>query len=108
MTGSAPATASPNALDRLWLLLPRGDSARAAWARYGLGILALLIVLIALKDNEYYLTLLIITYIYAGLATAWNIIGGFGGQFTLGHGVFFAAGAYLMAILYTRYHISPC
>jgi branched-chain amino acid transport system permease protein len=43
----------------------------------------------------------------AGLAGAWNIIGGFGGQFSLGHGVFFGIGAYVAAILYTGAGISP-
>ena len=94
-------------LGRFWASLPRGDSAAGAWSLYGLGMLALLMVLVLVKDNPYYLTLLIVTYIFAGLATAWNIIGGFGGQFSLGHGVFFAAGAYVVAILYTRYHVSP-
>ena len=94
-------------LDRLWTALPHGDSAAAAWTWYGVGIVALALVLVLLKDNQYYLTLLIVTYLFAGLATAWNIIGGFGGQFSLGHGVFFAAGAYVVAILYTRYHVSP-
>lgn len=88
-------------------LAPRGDSASAAWSRYGLGMLALALLLLAVKDSPYYLTLLIVTYLFAGLASAWNIIGGFGGQFSLGHGVFFAAGAYVVAILYTRYHVSP-
>ncbi len=86
---------------------PRGDSAAAAWSRYGIGIVALALPLLLLKDSPYYLNLLILTYVFAGLASAWNIIGGFGGQFSLGHGVFFAAGAYTVAILFSRYHVSP-
>ena len=45
--------------------------------------------------------------LFAGLASAWNMIGGFGGQFSLGHGVFFAIGAYLTANLYLHFQISP-
>ena len=86
---------------------PAGDSGRAAWTRYAIGVVVLALPLLILKDSPYYLNLLILTYAFAGLASAWNIIGGFGGQFSLGHGVFFAAGAYTVAILFTRLNISP-
>jgi branched-chain amino acid transport system permease protein len=33
------------------------------------------------------------------LGQAWNILGGFGGQFSFGHAVFFGTGAYAMAVL---------
>ncbi len=37
--------------------------------------------------------------LYAGLlAQAWNILGGFGGQFSFGHALFFGTGAYVQAI----------
>jgi branched-chain amino acid transport system permease protein len=42
-----------------------------------------------------------------GLATAWNVIGGFGGQFSAAHGVFFGVGAYLTARLYLDAGVSP-
>ena len=32
------------------------------------------------------------------LAQAWNILGGFGGQFSFGHALFFGTGAYVQAI----------
>jgi branched-chain amino acid transport system permease protein len=32
------------------------------------------------------------------LAQAWNILGGYGGQFSFGHALFFGTGAYAMAI----------
>jgi ABC-type branched-subunit amino acid transport system permease subunit len=37
--------------------------------------------------------------LYAALlAQAWNILGGFGGQFSFGHALFFGTGAYVQAI----------
>ena len=37
--------------------------------------------------------------LYASLlAQAWNILGGFGGQFSFGHALFFGTGAYVQAI----------
>jgi branched-chain amino acid transport system permease protein len=41
------------------------------------------------------------------LAQAWNILGGFGGQFSFGHALFFGAGAYVQAIAQMRYGINP-
>ncbi len=59
----------------------------------------------ALASNAYLLNILITTFLFAGLASAWNVIGGFGGQFSLGHGVFFAAGAYTVAQLWPTFRL---
>ena len=55
-----------------------------------------------LWSNPYWVNILAYTYLFAALAAAWNIIGGFGGQFSLGHGVFFAIGAYHGRALLSR------
>lgn len=60
-----------------------------------------------LLGNNYALNILTTVYLMAGLASAWNIIGGFGGQFSLAHGVFFAAGAYASAQFYLKHGVSP-
>jgi branched-chain amino acid transport system permease protein len=60
-----------------------------------------------LSGDPYWLNIIAFTYLMAGLAAAWNIIGGFGGQFSLGHGVFFGIGAYATAVFTSRYGISP-
>jgi branched-chain amino acid transport system permease protein len=65
------------------------------------------IPLALLYDDNYWINILTIAYLMAGLASAWNIIGGFGGQFSLAHGVFFGIGAYLAAQLYLKDGISP-
>jgi branched-chain amino acid transport system permease protein len=41
------------------------------------------------------------------LAQAWNVLGGFGGQFSFGHALFFGVGAYAQAIFQLRYGLSP-
>ena len=58
-------------------------------------------------DDAHWLNIIAFTYLMGGLAAAWNIIGGFGGQFSLGHGVFFAIGAYMTARLYISFDWSP-
>lgn len=74
----------------------------------GLAVLAGLAVLLALfSGDNFALNILALTFLFAGLATAWNIIGGLGGQFSLGHSVFFAIGAYLTANLFLLGAVSP-
>lgn len=82
-------------------------SASRAIALYAGGLTLAFLPFAALSDNVFWVNILISTYLFAGLAAAWNIIGGFGGQFSLGHGVFFAIGAYATAQLYLRFGVSP-
>lgn len=44
---------------------------------------------------------------WAVLASAWNIAGGYGGQFSLGHAAFFGLGAYTSTLLYLKLGLSP-
>lgn len=71
------------------------------------GLLATITPLVLLSGQPFWVNILIYTYLFAGLAVAWNIMAGFGGQFSLGHGVFFAVGAYMTARLYLLWEISP-
>ena len=61
----------------------------------------------AFVDNAFYLNLMVLVFIYAGAASAWNILGGMAGQFSLGHTVFFGIGAYTSTLLYNFYGVSP-
>ena len=84
-----------------------GESAGKAWLKYLGGMALALLPLLLLSQDPHWLNIIAFTYLMGGLAAAWNIIGGFGGQFSLGHGVFFAIGAYGTAILVMRYELSP-
>jgi branched-chain amino acid transport system permease protein len=64
----------------------------------------LAVILIALAASvpliaSAYQSLIFYTFIYISLASAWNIIGGFGGQTSFGHAAFYGLGAYTTAIL---------
>lgn len=76
----------------------------ALWAAL---LAACVLLLPAIIDNDYYLNLLVLTLLYAGLASAWNIIGGMAGQFSLGHTAFFGIGAYTSTILNNYAGVSP-
>ena len=48
------------------------------------------------------------TALYACLlAQAWNVLGGFGGQFSFGHALFFGTGAYVQAIAQMQWGLNP-
>lgn len=73
---------------------------------------ALVLVLFALGlpllvRNDYYLNLLVLLFLYAGMASAWNIVGGMAGQFSLGHTAFFGVGSYTSTLLYNYAGVSP-
>ena len=40
-------------------------------------------------------------------ASAWNIVGGYAGQISVGHAMFFGAGAYAPLLVYTRWQLPP-
>ena len=73
-------------------------------------ILAGLTVIFAILPaftNNFQLSLLISTLYWAYLGTAWNIMGGYAGQFSFGHASFFGIGAYTSTVLFVNYDITP-
>jgi len=70
---------------------------------------AILFVLILpwLLPNPFYVHIVIMMAIFVALGGAWNIIGGYGGQLSLGHAAFFGTGAYVSTLLVNAYNISP-
>jgi len=57
--------------------------------------------------SRYYLHILILIFMFAAASESWNIIGGYGGQFSLGHAAYFGIGAYTSTLLYYYFGISP-
>ena len=45
--------------------------------------------------------------LYAIAASAWNIVGGYAGQVSVGHVVFFGCGAYAAMASYAKFGLSP-
>jgi branched-chain amino acid transport system permease protein len=66
----------------------------------GLGFTAVFLVFPFLFTEPWVVNIAIFTVMYAALATAWNILGGFSGYLSLGHAAFFGMGAYGEAIVF--------
>src|SRR2546428_12662195 len=59
-------------------------------------------------DNTiYYEHVLVICLVYVVLGQAWNMVGGYAGQWSLGHAAFFGVGAYTSTLLLLRATVSP-
>jgi len=50
---------------------------------------------------------IVLSFLFAGLALAWNIAGGYAGLISFGHSAFFGVGAFTSTILLTRHDLSP-
>jgi branched-chain amino acid transport system permease protein len=48
-----------------------------------------------------------LTLFVAVLGQGWNILGGYGGQYSFGNALFFGVGAYIQALLQVKFGISP-
>lgn len=74
---------------------------------YYIFIVIILCVLPLFVRNPYYAHVFIMFFSYAFLAMAWNIIGGYGGQLSLGHSIFYGLGAYTSTLLFVHFNLSP-
>jgi branched-chain amino acid transport system permease protein len=80
---------------------------RARWGP-GLGIVGLLLVAYPwIFQQPYPRDVMIRIFLYALLAQAWNILGGYCGQVSLGSAVFFGIGAYTSSVLSLWWGVSP-
>ncbi|ACA16590.1 inner-membrane translocator [Methylobacterium sp. 4-46] len=73
----------------------------------GLAVLAALAALPYGIRDVYLQNVLILTLMYAALAQSWNILGGYCGQISLGHALYFGIGAYFTSVLFVTYGLLP-
>jgi branched-chain amino acid transport system permease protein len=85
-------------------MLPRG----LAGSTVGWIVLAVVLLGFPLVfTGAYYEQLAALVILSAISASAWNLIGGYGGQVSVGHAVFFGAGAYMPLLVYKLWEVSP-
>lgn len=61
----------------------------------------------AVGGMNYWLHMLLYTFMYIAMASSWNILGGYAGYTSLGHNVFFAVGGYFTGVLMVYFKVSP-
>lgn len=77
-----------------------------AWLLHG-GLLAIGLVFPLVFPSAFMVNFGVLALFYAFIGQAWNIAGGFAGQLSFGHVVFFGAGAYASTILQMRFGFNP-
>ena len=58
-------------------------------------------------ENPYVIGVMISVLMMAALSSAWNILGGYAGQYSFGHAAYFGAGAYTTMILISKFNFNP-
>jgi branched-chain amino acid transport system permease protein len=71
-----------------------------------IGLVAV-IVFPFVSPSPFYVHVALMVFLYAAMGQSWNILGGFAGQISLGHAVFFGTGAYASAILVSKFDMNP-
>ena len=59
-----------------------------------------------LSHSNVVFNFLVVTLLIALAGQGWNMLGGYGGQYSFGHAAFFGTGAYVTAILQMRYGVN--
>jgi branched-chain amino acid transport system permease protein len=91
------------------------DDPNASWSQlsssYRYGTIAVLVAVLAVLplviESSFLMNTFIFVFLFSALGHAWNIVGGYAGQISIGHAVMFGAGAYTVAVLYVYYGITP-
>jgi branched-chain amino acid transport system permease protein len=74
-------------------------------AGFGAALVAALGVVPLVTSSEFWLTFFLMALLFALLGQSWNVLGGYGGQFSFGHALFFGLGAYTTGILQVRHGV---
>ena len=69
--------------------------------------IAIMLVLPLVVKSSFALEILIRVLLFAFIGTAWNLLGGYAKQLSLGHAAFFGLGAYTSTLLQIDFGISP-
>jgi branched-chain amino acid transport system permease protein len=76
-------------------------------ALLGIVAIALLFLLPKFVTSTYALHIMILIFISIITGSAWNLLGGYTGQYSVGHAAYFGVGAYTTMILLQYRHIAP-
>src|SRR3954469_12307454 len=86
-----------------WRVLPE----RGTVSIFELALFAVALTITAVDLPQTLQDLIIQTFLWVGLALAWNIAGGYAGLISFGHAAFFGVGSYTSTILLVHHGITP-
>ena len=69
-------------------------------------VLALLAAVPLITSSNVTLNFLVVALLIALVGQGWNLLGGYGGQYSFGHAAFFGTGAYVTAVLQVQYGVN--
>lgn len=82
--------------------------AQPKWGTLALGAATLIMLALPLVvKSSFAMDILIRILLFAFIGTAWNLLGGYAKQLSLGHAAFFGLGAYTSTLMQINYGISP-
>ena len=85
----------------------RHTRARQQQLKVAAAIFSIVALLPLFVTDVYLQNVLVLTLLYAALSQSWYILGGYCGQISLGHAIYFGIGAYVTSALFAKYGISP-
>ncbi len=74
---------------------------------FGLLALAVAFVLPFVATNPAHLNVAVLALMAAQVGVAWNLVGGYAGQASLGHAAFYGIGAYTSTLLLVKFGVNP-
>lgn len=80
---------------------------RSPKAYVSLILLAVMFLVPVVMGTSFWTNLFVLLFVFAALSTAWNIVGGYAGQLSLGHAVFYGIGGYTAVLLGANFGIPP-
>jgi branched-chain amino acid transport system permease protein len=99
----ALATNNIARLSKSLAILPQ----RGSMSLFEIGLFIACIALVAVPLPQNLRDVIVLTFLFAGLALAWNIAGGYAGLISFGHAAFFGIGAYTSSILFVHGGVTP-
>ena len=70
-------------------------------------IFVIMCILPFLSSSEFFVSTLCLAVIWSIMGTGWNIVGGYAGQVSNGHAMYYAIGAYVSALALKWYGVTP-
>lgn len=70
-------------------------------------LLAIMLLIPVVMGTSFWTNLFVLLFVFSALSVAWNIVGGYAGQLSLGHAVFYGIGGYTATLLTQNFGISP-